>query len=146
MIDVGGKQKTERVAVAGGRISMLAETVELIKTATAKKGDVLAVARIAGIMSAKKTAELIPLCHPLMLTNIDVMLDLDEERQSVVCQATVRTTERTGVEMEALVAVQTALLTVYDMCKSSDRGMVISDLRLLHKSGGKSGEWHHDDA
>lgn len=142
MVDVGSKQETERIAVAEGRITMSAETLQLVETATAKKGDVLAAARVAGIMSAKKTAELIPLCHPLMLTNVDISLDLDEARQSIVCQATARTTERTGVEMEALVAVQIALLTVYDMCKSSDRGMEITDIRLLHKAGGKSGEWN----
>ncbi len=146
MVDVGGKKETERVAIAEGRINMSAETLELIRSAKTRKGDVLAVARIAGIMAAKKTSELIPLCHPLMLTNVDILLELDESRQSVVCRATARTTERTGVEMEALVAVQVALLTVYDMCKSSDRGMEIGSVGLIHKAGGKSGEWNRDNS
>lgn len=146
MVDVGGKKETERIAIAEGWIKMSAETLELIKSAKTKKGDVLAVARIAGIMAAKKTSELIPLCHPLMLTNVDILLDLDESRQSVNCRGTARTTERTGVEMEALVAVQVALLTVYDMCKSSDRGMEISGVRLIRKAGGKSGEWNRNSA
>lgn len=144
MVDVGNKEVTERVAVAEGRITMSPETLELIRTAGSRKGDVLAVARVAGIMAAKKTSELIPLCHPLMLTNVEIALDLEQEEQSVVCRATARTTERTGVEMEALSAVQVALLTVYDMCKSSDRGMEMTGIRLLHKAGGKSGEWNRD--
>lgn len=146
MVDVGAKKETERVAIAEGRINMSAETLELVKSATTKKGDVLAVARIAGIVAAKKTSELIPLCHPLMLTGVEILLDLDESRPSVLCQAIARTTERTGVEMEALVAVQVALLTVYDMCKSSDRGMEINSVRLMHKAGGKSGEWNRDNS
>lgn len=146
MVDVGAKKETERVAIAEGRINMSAETLGLIKSAKTKKGDVLAVARIAGIMAAKKTSELIPLCHPLMLTSVDILLDLDESRPSVLCRATARTTERTGVEMEALVAVQVALLTVYDMCKSSDRSMEINSVRLIHKAGGKSGEWNRDNS
>ncbi len=146
MVNVGEKKETQRIAIAEGRINMSSKTLKLIKSAKTKKGDVLAVARVAGIMAAKKTSELIPLCHPLMLTNVDVSLELDEDRQSVFCQVTARTTERTGVEMEALVAVKITLLTIYDMCKSVDRGMEMTDIRLVHKAGGKSGEWNRENS
>jgi cyclic pyranopterin phosphate synthase len=141
MVDVGDKQVTSRRAVAQGRIQMQAETLQRIIDGNHKKGDVLAVARIAGIMAAKKTAELVPLCHPIALTHIDIELLTDKQRQSVVCQALVETRGVTGVEMEAINAVQVSLLTVYDMCKSIDRGMVIADVGLVSKSGGKSGDW-----
>jgi cyclic pyranopterin phosphate synthase len=141
MVDVGGKQVTLRKAVAQGRIQMQAETLQRIIDGDHKKGDVLGVARVAGIMAAKKTSELVPLCHPLALTHVDIELIADSRLQSVVCQATVETRGVTGVEMEALNAVQVSLLTVYDMCKAIDRGMMISEVGLVHKSGGKSGEW-----
>ncbi len=141
MVDVGDKSVTRRIAVAEGRISMQAQTLELITSQGHKKGDVLGVARVAGIMAAKKTAELIPLCHPLSLTRVEVDLRPRPESQCVYCCVTVETRDRTGVEMEALMAVQVALLTVYDMCKAVDRGMTLSDIRLLQKSGGRSGEW-----
>ncbi|MDD9811556.1 MAG: cyclic pyranopterin monophosphate synthase MoaC [Gammaproteobacteria bacterium] len=142
MVDVGGKPATERQAVAEGRIRMQAATLEKIRRGRHAKGDVLAVARVAGIMAAKRTAALLPLCHPIMLTRIDIELDIEAGDNSVRCAATVATRERTGVEMEALTAVQVALLTVYDMCKAADRGMQIDGVRLLHKSGGRSGEWN----
>jgi cyclic pyranopterin phosphate synthase len=141
MVDVGGKSVTQRVAVAEGRIRMQPETLRLIVEGGHKKGDVLATARIAGIMAAKKTSELIPLCHPLALTRVAVELEPDSGADCVHCRATAQTSDRTGVEMEALTAVQVALLTIYDMCKAVDRGMVISDVRLRHKSGGKSGTY-----
>lgn len=141
MVDVGGKAVTQRVAVAGGRIIMLPETLQLIVSGQHGKGDVLGIARIAGIMAAKKTSELIPLCHPLAITKVAVDLQTDEKTNAVTCQATVHTSGQTGVEMEALTAVQIALLTVYDMCKAVDRGMVMSDIGLLEKQGGKSGHW-----
>lgn len=139
MVDVGAKPATHRVAVATGRIDMQPETLALIASGTAKKGDVLGVARIAGIMAAKKTSDLIPLCHPLALTRVAVEFELQPQGPSVSCKATVETVGPTGVEMEALMAVQVALLTVYDMCKAVDRGMVISGVRVKEKSGGKSG-------
>ncbi len=139
MVDVGQKANTERVAIAEGFISMQSQTLNLIIAGEHKKGDVLGIARIAGIMAAKKTSELIPLCHPLMLTHITV--DLKAQQNSVHCQATVKTSGQTGVEMEALNAVQIALLTIYDMCKAIDRGMTIEQVRLQKKSGGKSGTW-----
>lgn len=139
MVDVGGKDVTERVAVAHARVSMQPETLKLIRSKKAAKGDVLAVAQLAGIMAAKRTPELIPLCHPLSLSSVDVKLTLDAKRHAVDIEATCRLKGRTGVEMEALTAASVAALTVYDMCKSVDRGMVISEVRLLHKSGGKSG-------
>ena len=142
MVDVGGKEATERKAVAEGWINMRAETLALIQNGEHQKGDVLAVARVAGIMAAKRTAELVPLCHPIMLTRISVELEVDNRDNRVRCVATTGTTERTGVEMEALSAVQTALLTIYDMCKAADRGMEIRNVRLVHKSGGKSGQWN----
>ena len=141
MVDVGGKDVTERIAVARASVIMQPATLKLIATKKAAKGDVLAVAQLAGIMAAKKTPDLIPLCHPLALNSVDVKLTLDAKRNAVDIEATCRLKGRTGVEMEALTAASVAALTVYDMCKSVDRGMVISDVRLLHKSGGKSGTY-----
>jgi cyclic pyranopterin phosphate synthase len=141
MVDVGDKSATHRRAVAEGRIVMQPETLTLIQQVGHKKGDVLGVARIAGIMAAKKTAELIPLCHPLALSHIDIALEPVAAEHAVLCRATVETTGPTGVEMEALTAVQIALLTIYDMCKAVDRGMTIEGVRLLAKSGGKSGDF-----
>ena len=144
MVDVGDKAVTQRVAVAEGKITMLPETLQLIISGQHGKGDVLGIARIAGIMAAKKTSELIPLCHPLAITKVAVDLQTDETANAVVCQATVNTSGQTGVEMEALTAVQIALLTVYDMCKAVDRGMVMGDIGLLEKRGGKSGVWRRN--
>ncbi len=141
MVDVGGKQVTLRKAIAQGRIQMQTETLQRIIDGRHKKGDVLGVARIAGIMAAKKTPELVPLCHPVALTHVEIELTADAKLKSVLCRASVETRGVTGVEMEALNAVQVCLLTVYDMCKAVDRGMIISDVGLLSKSGGKSGEW-----
>ena len=141
MVDVAGKEVTHRVARAAGSIRMLAATFELIAGGNVKKGDVLGIARIAAIPGAKRTAELIPLCHPLPITRVAVDFELDRERAEVRCIAQVETLGRTGVEMEALTAVQVGLLTVYDMCKATDRGMVITDVRVLEKIGGKSGHW-----
>jgi cyclic pyranopterin phosphate synthase len=141
MVDVGEKPSTVRLAIAEGMIIMQPETLSLIMEGGHKKGDVLAIARIAGIMAAKKTSDLIPLCHPLMLSHLSVDLTALPEQNAVHCQATVKTTGQTGVEMEALTAVQIALLTVYDMCKAVDRGMTIDTVRLKKKAGGKSGIW-----
>jgi cyclic pyranopterin phosphate synthase len=141
MVDVSAKAETERVAVACGRITMQKATIEKIMAGDMKKGDVLSVARLAGIMGAKRTPDLIPLCHPLNLTSVAVELSCNPETSSVEITATTKITGRTGVEMEALTAVAVAALTVYDMCKSVDRGMQIGDIRLLHKSGGKSGTY-----
>jgi cyclic pyranopterin phosphate synthase len=141
MVDVGEKAVTARVAVATGRIRMLPATFALVRDGAAKKGDVLGVARIAAIQGAKRTAELIPLCHPIALTRIAVDFELDEAASTVTCTARAETRGQTGVEMEALTAVQVGLLTVYDMCKAVDRGMVIDAVRLLEKHGGKSGDW-----
>ena len=141
MVDVGGKQASLRKAIAQGRIRMQAETLQRIIDGEHKKGDVLGVARIAGIMAAKKTPELVPLCHPIALTHVEIELTADTKLKSVLCRASVETRGVTGVEMEALNAVQVCLLTVYDMCKAVDRGMIISDVGLLSKSGGKSGDW-----
>ena len=141
MVDVGGKAATAREAVAEGLIRMQPATLKLIVAGGHKKGDVLAAARIAGIMAAKKTAELIPLCHPLALTRVDVELTPDEQQHAVHCRVVAATVGPTGVEMEALTAVQIALLTIYDMCKAVDRGMTITDVGLVAKSGGKSGDW-----
>jgi cyclic pyranopterin phosphate synthase len=141
MVDVGGKDITAREAVAEGLICMQPETLRLIIEGGHKKGDVLAIARVAGIMAAKKTAELIPLCHAIPLTAIEIELTTDEKRSAVYCRSTVRTQDRTGVEMEALTAVQIALLTIYDMCKGVDRGMTLTDIGLVSKSGGHSGDW-----
>ena len=140
MVDVGEKPVSRRMATAGGRICMRTETLRRIRDKGHKKGDVLGVARIAGIMAAKKTAELVPLCHPLSLTSVELEFDFEPSPVAIYCQATVETHDRTGVEMEALTAVQIALLTVYDMCKAVDRGMVLQDIKLLKKSGG-SGAW-----
>lgn len=141
MVDVGDKDVTRRVAVAEGWIHMQPGTLDRIVAGAHAKGDVLGIARIAGIMGAKRTAELIPLCHPLALTRVSVDLEPQPEHNAVRCQATVETRGRTGVEMEALTAVQVALLTIYDMCKAVDRGMTMTEIRLLEKSGGKSGAW-----
>jgi len=139
MVDVGAKPATLREATATGRIAMTAEAATAIRQATLRKGDALAVARIAGIMAAKKTSDIIPLCHPIPLTSVTI--DLTPDDTGVTATATARTTDRTGVEMEALTAVTTALLTVYDMAKAIDRGMTIEAVRLLAKRGGKSGDW-----
>jgi cyclic pyranopterin monophosphate synthase len=141
MVDVGAKQPTHRVARARGSIRMQPATLALIAAGQAKKGDVIGVARIAAIQATKRTADLIPLCHPLPITHVAVEFEIDAAQASVHCTAQVETLGRTGVEMEALTAVQVGLLTVYDMCKAADRGMVIGDVRLLEKRGGKSGEW-----
>lgn len=141
MVDVGNKAITQRKAVASGRIIMLPETLKLIQQGNHKKGDVLGIARIAGIMAAKRTADLIPLCHPLALSKVTVEFEIDEDNQSVNCLAEVATAGQTGVEMEALTAVQVTLLTIYDMCKAVDRGMVMTDICLQEKAGGKSGHW-----
>lgn len=139
MVDVSDKAETERVATARGSITMQPETLALITSGGVKKGDVLSVARLAGIMGAKRTPDLIPLCHPLALTSVKVDLTVDPARNAVDITATCKLKGRTGVEMEALTAVAVAALTVYDMCKAVDRGMVIGEIRLVHKSGGKSG-------
>ena len=144
MVDVAAKAATHRIAVAQGRIAMKPATLALIVSGTAKKGDVLGIARIAGIMAAKKTSDLIPLCHPLALTRVAIEFVTspnEGETGSVTCTATVETVGPTGVEMEALTAVTTALLTIYDMCKAADRGMTITDVKLLEKHGGKSGSF-----
>jgi cyclic pyranopterin phosphate synthase len=141
MVDVSAKAETHRVARASGVIRMLPATLALIVSGTAKKGDVLSVARIAAIQASKRTAELIPLCHPLPITRVAVTFDVDAVTSSVRCTAQVETFGRTGVEMEALTAVQVGLLTVYDMCKAVDRGMVMGDIQVLEKRGGKSGDW-----
>ena len=144
MVDVGAKDETRRVARAQGHIRMAAATFALIEGGSAKKGDVLGIARIAAIQGAKRTSELIPLCHPLALTRIAADLTLDASRHRVTIEVTAETVGRTGVEMEALTAVAVGLLTIYDMCKAADRGMIIEDIRLLEKAGGKSGPWTAD--
>ena len=141
MVDVGAKAETHRIAVAGGSIRMLPATLALVRSGGAKKGDVLGVARIAAIQAAKRTSELIPLCHPVPLTSVAVEFSLDDSASRVDCRATVECTARTGVEMEALTAVQVALLTIYDMCKAVDRGMTMEGIRLIEKRGGKSGDY-----
>lgn len=141
MVDVGNKVSTDRIAIAEGKITMQPETLSLIMAGGHKKGDVLGIARIAGIMATKKTSDLIPLCHPLMLTHVSVDLIPLPKHNAVYCQAIVKTTGTTGVEMEALMSVQIALLTIYDMCKAVDRGMILEQIRLQKKSGGKSGTW-----
>lgn len=141
MVDVGDKDVTQRVAVAEGFIRMQAETVQRILEGAHEKGDVLAVARVAGVMASKRTADLIPLCHPLQLSHVDIQLHVDEKEQFVHCVVEVKTSGKTGVEMEALTAVQVTLLTIYDMCKAMDRGMTMTDIGLVKKVGGKSGEW-----
>jgi cyclic pyranopterin monophosphate synthase len=146
MVDVGDKAATHRVAVASGRISMQPSTLAAIEAGDAKKGDVLGVARIAAIQGAKRTSELIPLCHPVALTRVAVEFRIDEQTSAVICEARAETHGPTGVEMEALTAVQVALLTIYDMCKAVDRSMVIGDVRLLEKHGGRSGSFVADAA
>ena len=145
MVDVAGKASTHRIAVAGGRIEMLPATLDIIEAVTAKKGDVLGIARIAGIQAAKKTSDLIPLCHPLALTRVAIEFIATHKNSTrasaIFCTATVETVGPTGVEMEALTAVQVALLTIYDMCKAVDRGMTMTDVKLLEKHGGKSGSF-----
>jgi len=141
MVDVGEKVETQRLARAGGRIVMQPETLRMIQAGSSKKGDVLGVARIAAIQASKRTAELIPLCHPLALTSVGVVFEIDESRNAVTCVVTAETLGRTGVEMEALTAASVGLLTIYDMCKAVDRGMRIEDLCLMEKMGGKSGHW-----
>jgi cyclic pyranopterin phosphate synthase len=141
MVDVGEKAETRRVARAAGTIRMRPETLALIESGSAKKGDVLGVARIAAIQGAKRTSELIPLCHPLALTKIAVEFAIDHEHAAITCEVTANSFGRTGVEMEALTAVSVGLLTIYDMCKAAERGMQIGNIRLVEKSGGKSGHW-----
>ena len=141
MVDVGGKAETHRVAVASGIIRMKPETLVVIQSGTAKKGDVLGIARIAAIMASKRTSDLIPLCHPLALTHVSVEFDIDQAQSSIGCTVRVETQGKTGVEMEALTAVQVGLLTIYDMSKAIDRGMVMTDIRVQEKHGGKSGSW-----
>ena len=145
MVDVGDKDVTERLAVASGSIRMQSRTLAMILEGGHKKGDVLGVARIAGIMGAKRTADLVPLCHPLPLTKVAIEFTPDTRLDCIYCTATAKTRGQTGVEMEALCAVQVALLTIYDMCKAVDRGMVIENVRLEEKSGGKSGLWRRSD-
>lgn len=144
MVDVGDKAVTHRVAVAGGKITMLPATFEMVCAGTHKKGDVLGIARVAGIMAAKKTSELIPLCHPIGLTRVDVDFVTHDADASVECRVRAEVHSQTGVEMEALIGLQVALATIYDMCKAVDRGMQMTDIRLLEKSGGKSGHYLAD--
>ncbi len=141
MVDVGEKAISNRLAIADGRIRMQAETLQLIQSGEHKKGDVLGIARVAGIMAAKKTADLVPLCHPLSLTSVKMEFEIEKMPAAIYSTATVETRGQTGVEMEALTAVQIALLTIYDMCKAVDRGMTLQDIGLLKKAGGKSGTW-----
>lgn len=146
MVDVGGKQETERVATAEGRVTMSRAAFELVKSGSMVKGDVLGIARVAGIMAAKKVDQLIPLTHPLLITKVDIAFSLRDEEAAVDISATVGITGKTGVEMEALTAVSIAALTVYDMCKAVDKGMVIGDIRLVKKSGGKSGTYIREES
>jgi cyclic pyranopterin phosphate synthase len=141
MVDVGAKAETERIAIAGGRVQMRPETLDALRRGNLPKGDVLGAARIAGIMAAKRTSELIHLCHPLLLSGVTLDFAFDEDASAVEIRASVRCQGQTGVEMEALTAVSVAALTIYDMAKAVERGMVISDIRLLEKRGGKSGDW-----
>ena len=145
MVDVGDKPSTQRTAITSGYIEMQASTLALIESGEHKKGDVLSIARIAGIMASKRTADLIPLCHPLAISHVDIKLTTDAINNRVSCETTVKTTGQTGVEMEALTATQIALLTIYDMCKAVDRGMRIQGVQLLEKAGGKSGHWKQSD-
>lgn len=146
MVDIGGKAETRRVAIAEGRIVMQRETLARIVDGDHRKGDVLGIARVAGIMGTKRTADLVPLCHPIAVSHVEVALEPDPDTHAVTCRARVESTGKTGVEMEALTAVQVALLTIYDMCKAVDRGMEIDGVRLVHKSGGKSGTWDRETA
>ncbi|MDG1820649.1 MAG: cyclic pyranopterin monophosphate synthase MoaC [Methylophilaceae bacterium] len=141
MVDIGEKAHTRRIAIATGHISMLPSTLSLIQSGNTKKGDVLGIARIAAIQASKKTADLIPLCHPISLSKVTVAFDIHEERHCIHCTVSTETIGQTGVEMEALTAVSVGLLTIYDMCKAVDRGMTISHIQLLEKQGGKSGHW-----
>ncbi len=141
MVDIAAKDATARRAIAGGRILMQAETLRLIEEGGHKKGDVLGVARVAGIMATKRTADLVPMCHPLALTHVAIEFEVDADAGAIDCLVTCETRGQTGVEMEALTGLQVTLLTIYDMCKAVDRGMVIGEVRLLEKSGGKSGHW-----
>ena len=141
MVDVADKKETHRTAIASGNIQMKPETLAIIAQGTAKKGDVLGIARIAAIMAAKRTSDLIPLCHPLALTRVTVDFVINDKLSNISCTAQVETVGKTGVEMEALTAVQVGLLTIYDMCKAVDRGMLMTDIRVLEKHGGKSGDW-----
>lgn len=144
MVNVGDKSVTQRKAVAAGYIQMQASTLQLIEQGNHKKGDVLGIARVAAIMATKRTSDLIPLCHPLALTNVSVVFSIDQQNSRVNCEVSAQTNGQTGVEMEALTGVQVGLLTIYDMCKAVDRGMLMGDIRLLFKSGGKSGEWRRE--
>ncbi|MCB1899674.1 cyclic pyranopterin monophosphate synthase MoaC [Cognatazoarcus halotolerans] len=144
MVDVGAKAETRRVARAEGRIGMLPTTLAMVLAGNSKKGDVIGIARIAAIQGAKRTADLIPLCHPIPLTRVTVDFSIDETASTITCRAVAETVGRTGVEMEALTAVQVGLLTIYDMCKAVDRGMRMDGIRLLEKEGGKSGHWIAD--
>ena len=141
MVDVSDKAATRRIGIATGTISMLPSTLQLIQQGDAKKGDVIGIARIAAIQASKKTADLIPLCHPISLTKVSVSFEIDHDSSSIQCTVRCETTGQTGVEMEALTAVSIGLLTIYDMCKAVDRGMMISEIKLLEKHGGKSGDW-----
>ena len=141
MVDVGAKSETHRIAIATGKISMLPATLTLIQQGNNKKGDVLGIARIAAIQASKKTSDLIPLCHPIGLTRVAVDFEINTSESSITCSVTTETYGKTGVEMEALTAVSAGLLTIYDMCKAADRGMIIGDIKLLEKHGGKSGDW-----
>ena len=141
MVDVGGKSDTHRIAIAQGSIRMLPETLALIMQGDAKKGDVLGIARIAAIQASKRTSDLIPLCHPISLTKVGVEFEIDAENNTIHCQVIAECTGKTGVEMEALTATSVGLLTIYDMVKAADKGMVISEIKLLEKQGGKSGHW-----
>lgn len=145
MVDVSDKAITHRIAIARGRITMLPETLNKIKAGDHKKGDVLTISRVAAIMAAKKTAEIIPLCHPIMLTKVNVEFNIEEATSSVICEVTTHTRERTGIEMEALMAVNAGLLTIYDMCKAVDRGMEINAVHIIKKAGGKSGDWERKE-
>jgi len=145
MVDVAEKAETHRIARAGGSIAMQAATLALIQSGSAKKGDVLGIARIAAIQATKRTGDLIPLCHPLALTHVGVEFSIDAPHCRITCEVTAETVGRTGVEMEALTAVSVGLLTIYDMCKAVDRGMRIEEIRLLEKAGGKSGHWQADN-
>ena len=145
MVDVGDKAVTQRTAICEGYIEMQASTLMLIMAGNHKKGDVLGIARVAGIMASKRTADLIPLCHPLPITHVEINLSAEPEKNRIRCQTTVKTNGQTGVEIEALCATQITLLTIYDMCKGVDRGMVIQSVQLLEKEGGKSGRWQRNE-
>lgn len=145
MVDVSAKTETERVALAAGKVKMKKETMKLVAEGRMEKGDVLGVARVAAIMAAKKTSDLIPMCHPIMITGCNVCFHLNEDENTISIEAEVKNTGKTGVEIEALTAVSTAALTIYDMCKAVDKGMIIEDIHLVQKSGGKSGDWFYKE-